>query len=196
MRMQTSNGWSCLPCSFAMVLDIPVKKFIEMIGHDGSAKPYEGYSDQIAGFHEQECIEVLQQLGYACTPIEIIPQIMPVPGGPIRPVWFLPERLTGDPEDVTLLNWNWQRFICHLKGTRGVITGAKKRIDSDEMLGHAVAWDGLIHDPQGKGFTYTIEEAHNYGFIPRGYWKIQEIINGRSTKNGSFNTCAEETEKI
>lgn len=191
MKMRTGNNWSCLPCSFAMVLDISVEKFIRMIGHDGSDKPYEDYPGQKAGFHEQECIEVLQRLGYACTPIEIVPQLTPVVGGPLRPIWFFPEKLTGDPED-----WNWQRFIRHLKGTRGVITGAKKRIDSSEMLGHAVAWDGLVHDPQGRGFTYTIEEAHNYGFIPRGYWKIQEIINGRSTKNGSFNTCAEETEKI
>lgn len=191
MKMQTGNSWSCLPCSFAMVLNIPVKKFIRMIGHDGSDEPYELFPGQKAGFHEQECIEVLQRLGYACTVIEIVPQLMPGPGGPVRPIWFPSKKLTGDPED-----WNWERFIHHLKGTRGVITGAKKRIDSDEWLGHAVAWDGLIHDSQGRGFTYPIEKAHDYGFTPRNYWKVQEITNGRSSKNGSFNTWAEETKKI
>lgn len=178
MRMRTGNSWSCLPCSFAMAINISVEKFIEKIGHDGSAKPYKEYPDHKAGFHEQECIEVLQQLGYACTPIEIVPQLMPVLGGPIRPIWFLPERLTGDPEDATLLNWNWQRFIRHLEGSQGVITGTKKRINSKEALGHAVAWGGKVYDPQGKGFIYAIEEASNYGFIPRGYWKIEETVNG------------------
>lgn len=161
-KMQTGNSWSCLPCSFAMILHIPVEEFIEMIGHDGSAEPYEDLPGQKAGFHEQECIEVLQQLGYACTPIEIVPQIMPTPDGPIRPIWFSPEQAESE-------YWNWQRFIHHLKDTHGVITGVKEY--TSKVIGHAVAWNSVVYDPQG--YTYSIENAHHYSFIPRVYWKIQ-----------------------
>lgn len=153
-----------------MALDIPVGEFIKMIGHDGSEQPYEDLPGQKAGFHEQECIEALQQLGYACTPIEIVPQMMPAPGGPIRPIWFPPIQFPTGPEG------NWRRFIQHLKETRGVITGAKKY--KNKMIGHAVAWNNVIYDPQGDGFIYAIEEAYNFSFTPRTYWKIQEVRNG------------------
>ena len=170
MNMKTGNGWSCLPCSFAMVLDLSVEEFIKMLGHDGSAEPYPAYPGQKAGFHEQECIEVAQQLGYACTPIEIVPQMMPMPGGPIRPIWFPG---AGDPEGA-----NWQRFLRHLNGSRGVLTGVKQRTNSVKRLGHAVAWDGsYVYDPQGEGFLYRIDEASDFGFTPRNYWKIQEVTN-------------------
>lgn len=36
-RQIQPNKWSCLPTAFAMFLDIPVDKFIERVGHDGSA---------------------------------------------------------------------------------------------------------------------------------------------------------------
>lgn len=191
MRLQISNGWSCLPCSFAIALNIPVSEFINMLGHDGSEEVYEELPGVKAGFHEQECIEVVQNLGYACTPIEIVPQMMPKPNGPVRPVWFRPEQLTADPED-----WNWQRFKRHLEGTRGVITGAKKRINSDEIIGHAVAWYEQIYDPQGRGFIYPLNEMDDYGFLPRVYWKIQETINARTFENGSFDTCTEKEKEV
>jgi hypothetical protein len=153
-----------------MVLDLSVEEFIKMIGHDGSAEPYPAYPGQKAGFHEQECIEVVQQLGYACTPIEIVPQIMPMQGGPTRPIWFPMDRVD-DPEGA-----NWQRFLRHLDGSYGVLTGVRQRINSVKSLGHAVAWDGHgVYDPQGDGFLYNIDEASDFGFIPRNYWKIQEV---------------------
>jgi hypothetical protein len=180
-----------------MALHMPVKKLIEMIGHDGSEEPYRELPGQKAGFHEQECINVCQQLGYACTPIEIVPQMIPVSGGPVRSVWFLPEGQSDWPGTLrgqliaNLEDWNWRRFIQHLKDTRGVLTGEKKRIGSNVVVGHAVAWSGMIYDSQGKGFIYSLENAHQYGFVPRTYWKIQEIMNGRGRKDGSFNTSTE-----
>lgn len=171
MNLKGGNGWSCLPCAFAMVLDLSVEELIKMLGHDGSAEPYPAYPGQKAGFHEQECIEVAQQLGYACTPIEIVPQIMPMPGGPMRPIWF-------STSDASFEEANWQRFIRHLNGSRGVLTGVKQHINSSKVLGHAVAWDGEnIYDPQGDGFLYHIDEASDFGFTPRNYWKIQEVTN-------------------
>ncbi len=186
MNMQTYTNWSCLPCAFAMALDMAVEKFIDTIGHDGSDEPYAGLPGQKAGFHEQECIEVCQQFGYACTPIEIVPQMMPVPDGPVRQIWFRPEQR---------LTENWARFRRHLEGTRGVLTGVKKRLNEDAVghtLGHAVAWNGMIYDPQGKGFIYLFENAYQFGFVPRTYWKIQEVMNGRGREDGSFNTSTEE----
>ena len=141
-----------------------------MIGHDGSAEPYTAYPGQKAGFHEQECIEVAQQLGYACTLIEIVPQMMPMPVGPIRPIWF--PGTDSDREEN-----NWRRFKRHLTTTYGVITGLKQRA-SGEMIGHAVAWDGNnIYDSQGSGWIYSLEKASDFRFTPRNYWKIQEVTN-------------------
>ncbi len=156
-----------------MVLNTPVRRFIDMIGHDGSAKPYDERPQQEAGFHEQECIEVAQKLGFACTPIEIVPQMLPAPGCKVsRPVWFPPHYYLRAVSEET----NWRRFCQHLEGTCGVLTGLKKKI-SDSEIGHAVAWghNNEIYDPQGKGFIYSLSQAPNFGFTPRVYWKIQEV---------------------
>jgi hypothetical protein len=155
-----------------MVIGLTPEEFIDRIGHDGSDEPYEKFPGIKAGFHQQECIEVLQQLGYACTPIEIVPQMMPFPNGPIRSIWFSPEKLTADSED-----WNWQRLKRHLYCSSGVFTGIKRKANH-EMIGHAVAWNGweaVIYDSQGPGYTYSINDAHNYGFTPQTFWKVQEI---------------------
>ncbi len=172
MTIQTHNAWSCLPCSFAMAIDMPVEEFIDEIGHQGAAEPYPGL-DTKAGFHEQECIDVLQRRGFACTPIEIVPQMVPCEGGPTRQIWF-GSRPGLSPEDC-----NWERFLSHLQGTCGVLTGVKKKINSDSFIGHAVAWfDDMIHDPQGPGYIYSMDDAPNYGYMPRAYWKVQEVTNG------------------
>jgi hypothetical protein len=156
-----------------MAIDIPVAEFIEDIGHDGGAEPYSSL-DTKAGFHEQECIDVLQRRGFACTPVEIVPQMVPFERGPARQIWFGGQRPGLSPEDC-----NWERFLTHLQGTCGVLTGVKKKINSNSFIGHAVAWfDGMIHDPQGSGYIYSIDDAPNYGYIPRAYWKIQEVTNG------------------
>jgi hypothetical protein len=156
-----------------MAIDIPVAEFIEDIGHDGGAEPYPSL-DTKAGFHEQECIDVLQRRGFACTPVEIVPQMVPFDRGPARQIWFGGQRPGLSPEDC-----NWERFLTHLQGTCGVLTGVKKKINSNSFIGHAVAWfDGMIHDPQGSGYIYSIDDAPNYGYIPRAYWKIQEVTNG------------------
>jgi hypothetical protein len=171
-KIQTKNGWSCLPCAFAAAIGIPVEEFIEDIGHDGGAEPYPGYPTVKAGFHEQECIDVVQRRGFAATLIEIVPQITPFPTGPVRQIWFS-ERPGLSDEDC-----NWERFTTHLHGTRGVLTGAK-RLGSQTSIGHAVAWvDGQVIDSKGNGYVYNLEDADDFGFKPRSYWKIQEVNNG------------------
>jgi len=153
-----------------MVVDLTLKEFTDRIGHDGSNEPYEEIPGMKGGFHTQECIEVLQEMGLACTPIEIVPQMRPTPDGPTCPIWFSPEHLTADPED-----WNWQRLKRHLNCSSGVITGINRKTNN-EIIGHAVAWNGreaVIYDP--LGYNYSIDQAGYYGFTPQTYWKVQKI---------------------
>lgn len=159
------NNWSCLPTAFAMVIDKTPEWMIEQIGHDGSDEPYQAPWLK-AGFHEQECVEVVQLLGYACTPIEALPTIAPaLDGREVRPVYF-----GGAPVG------NWERFLRHLSGTCGVLTGTyTKPGEPNCVRGHAVAWDGsMVHDPIGPR-CYPFEEAAKYGFTPGCFWKVQDV---------------------
>ena len=159
------NNWSCLPTAFAMVIGRPPAWLIEQIGHDGSAEPYKDKSLK-AGFHEQECIEILQDLSYSCTPIEALPTITPaLDGHEVRPIYF-GGGVAG----------NWVRFLRHLDGACGVLTGTYTRPGEGNCVrGHAVAWDGVeIHDPIGPRI-YPLEDAHKYGFTPGCFWKVQDV---------------------
>lgn len=167
--LKNPNAWSCLPAAFAMVLDVDLEYFINLIGHDGSACPYEELPEARAGFHVQECIEVVQNLGYACTPIEYVPQQYPQPGGPIRQIWF-----SGDEGEIS---GNLARLKKHMRNSDGIFTGVKIR--QDEVIGHAVAWDHVlryIQDPRGKVCCpYIFEQCGLYNFMPQIFWKIQRI---------------------
>lgn len=151
------NDWSCLPTAFAMAIDHTPEWFIEEIGHDGSDEPY-AKPGLKAGFHEQECIEVLQRWGYACTPIEIGPMISPHHDlHDARHIYFGSE-----------MTANWERLLRHLKGAQGVLTGVYKN------TGHAVAWDGAeIYDPMWR--CYLLEDAHKHGYTPICFWKVQDV---------------------
>jgi len=164
------NNWSCLPAAFAMVLGMDPEEFIKQIGHDGSDEPYRRESLK-AGFHEQECIEVLQRWGYACTPIEIMPRISPHSDGwDARSIFFG----GGGTQD------NWDRLLYHLEYYCGVLTGLYTPPARAEV-GHAVAWDfdtRMIYDPIAGGLIYSLEDAHKYGFTPGCFWKVQNVIHG------------------
>lgn len=160
------NNWSCLPTAFAMVIGRTPEWMIEQIGHDGSDEPYPG-TNMKAGFHEQECIEVLQQLHYACTPIEIGPTISPFADGhDARPVFF------GDD-----LSANWVRLMQHMEKSRGVLTGLYTP-RTKAPVGHAVAWDcdtWTIYDPISGGVVYSLNEAAAFAFTPKCFWKVQDV---------------------
>src|SRR2546423_390829 len=57
------NKWTCLPTSFAMVLDIPLDIIMTKIGHNGP------------DFHIQELIDVAMKFNFMVTPIESNPRI-------------------------------------------------------------------------------------------------------------------------
>lgn len=162
MKLQVNpNGWSCLPTAFAMALDRPVTWFIAQIGHPGGEEPYD-VPGLKAGFHEQECIEVVQGMGFACTPIELGPTISPYSDGrKARPIYF-----------GLGIDDNWHRLLTHMKEARGVITG----VYAPKKMGHAVAWSqDMIYDSNHGGQIYLLTEAYNHGFIPRCFWKIQRV---------------------
>lgn len=82
MKLQHQpNNWSCLPTAFAMVLDLPVKEIIDLIGHDGSTITWPKLPSPFCrrAFHIQELINVSHRLGYTCTPFVSRPLIAPSP---------------------------------------------------------------------------------------------------------------------
>jgi hypothetical protein len=171
MKLQPNpNNWSCLPTAFAMVIDKPVTWFIDKIGHAGAEEPY-GVSGLKAGFHEQECIEVMQAEGFACTPIELIPTISPfLDKRDAKPIFFG----MGETD-------NWVRFMRHLRETRGVLVGFyRKPSKPDQVIGHATAWDHqeqMIYDSNLGGRVYKFADMYNYGFTPRCFWKVQRTAH-------------------
>jgi hypothetical protein len=148
------NSWSCLPTAFAMVIGMPVSEFIELVGHDGSTEPWDGYK---IGFHEQECIDIADSLGWYCTPIQRYPTIIPCAVPPMEPV------------TIHFSIGNELRFANHLN-TNGVFLGGILNTG----IGHAVAWDSenqLIYDPRGMVFALKQCRERNYYF--QSFWKIR-----------------------
>jgi len=120
---QQPNGWSCLPTAFAMAFNIPVKEFIEHIGHDGSEILYPDNFDPYRrkSFHIQEMITLALQSDYSVTELQRKPASSV--GGFIH---CLPELDMGP----------------YLQRYTGVLTGTHTGIP------HAVYWDGTyILDP-------------------------------------------------
>jgi hypothetical protein len=162
------NDWSCLPTAFAMVLGMDPAAFIKQIGHDGGDEPYQEAGLKM-GFHQQECIEVAQRLGFACTPIEIGPTISPhLDGHDARKVYF-----------IGGLEGNWERLHRHMQEEDGVLTGMY--MTAAKTLGHAVAWDHTtktIYDPNFNGQVYDFDAAPVFGFTPGCFWKVQNVLHG------------------
>jgi hypothetical protein len=161
MRLQRQpNRWSCLPTSFAMVLDVPVEELLRSIGHDGSeiAFPTEPEPACRRGFHIQECIDVALRLGCAVTPIELFPRH--APSFSVQPLRVL----FGDEQG------NLDRFARLIDSGRGIITGPSR------VWRHAVAYDhGIVHDPKGFVYRYSISACQARGLIGSSAWKISRI---------------------
>ena len=159
MRLRTSlNSWSCLPTSIATLLDIPVSRVIETIGHDGSAQYYLPDCDFRVGFHTQECIDALESFGRAATPIEVDPQYQPAD--------YLPP---------IHLRLNENRLLLHLHDNEGFITGFGMKDTS--RIGHAVAWDGeYIYDCRSNTEgVYPFTRCLRNNFYPTCFWKVRKI---------------------
>ena len=141
-----------------MACGIPFAVFIGMLGHDGGDFPYTNKLFK-AGFHPQECIEVIQQAGWSCTPIELFPRLTP-------------DNI--ETRDILFNSGNWARFLLHLSHCKnGVIEGTTNK--QGTITGHAVAWDGChIYDP--RGVIYSFAEHDHFNFYPRVLWKLAHEI--------------------
>ncbi len=161
MQLQRATyPWSCLVDSFAMALDQPAARLIEVIGHNGARQCYKDQSFR-QGFHIQECIDLCLQMGFACTEIQ---------------GYFGSSPFFGSTENVPVYTLE----ICELrfeqwlrKTERGVLTGIVQR-SVGTQVGHAVAWDGsLIYDP--RGFCYPFKDAHLENFQPQTLWMLTKM---------------------
>lgn len=91
MKFEFNNnvdGWSCLPVAVANSIGVPTSAIIDLIGHDGSDRPYPDiYGGYRRGFHVQECSLALIHLGYTVTQIERRPLLTPEASCPPIVAW-------------------------------------------------------------------------------------------------------------
>ena len=127
--------WSCLSTSFAILLGVPVAELHEMLGHDGSEIYYPGEQEPKCrrGFHPQEFISLLMDMGIAVVTFEALPV------STVRGTTF-----THYPYEVQRAQ---ERFDRILSKYVGVICGKSEKGNL-----HAVAWDGFgaICPTQGR----------------------------------------------
>jgi hypothetical protein len=148
--------------AFAMAVDLPVEKLIEMIGHDGSEiiSPAQEPAGR-RGFSAQECISVALSLGFACTQIELFPGLV-YPDGHKKMVVF--------PHDAKSLDGNWERFKQQIDSSRGVIAG------NGQKHGHAVAYEHrTVYDPAGTHFIFTQGACEQRHFYCDKLWRLDRI---------------------
>jgi len=145
------NKWSCMPTAFANVIGYPLGFLIKKIGHDGSEKVGDGHR----GFHSQEIIEVLDDMGWKVTCIDLYP-VMGYESGEL-------DVYMGNPKD---------RLKDHMAFDMGVLCG----ILIKEEVPHAVTWDlgnKRIYDPRGVGLTWAPEDFLYKHFEPKLFFKVR-----------------------
>jgi len=139
------NGWSCLPTSFAMTLDVPVDKIISYMGHDGSEIYFPNRPDPFGrrAFHPQEIMPYALLMHN--TAILQFDQTM----------LFLNKYRDIKEEDFSPTMAGLMCAKC-----RKVLTGS---LDSGSRF-HAVALDvdNIVYDPNGTKYTLdTLDDKFN-----------------------------------
>lgn len=149
-----TNSSSCVLDSFARVAGVEPRHLAEAIGHDGIPQ----------GYHTQELITPMIELGYAVTPIEVYP------------------RATNEQGELWAIDFpqgNLRRFCLSLVNSTGVLTGFNGKGQP-----HAVAWmKGQIFD-SALDHPYDLL-CHNNGepigflatcpFRPLCFWKVSRV---------------------
>jgi len=141
--------WSCLPTSFAMILDVSVYDVFKAIGHEGSEKWWPSLPEPYCrrGFHIQELIMVSHDLGFSVTRFEPMPRAQ--------------GHETAIPQIVPV---DINKILKIMDDSEGVLTG-------NTLAGkpHAVAWHyGSCFDPNGQ--MYKLEN-----FKMQAFWKIKSF---------------------
>lgn len=158
------HSWSCLATSFAMALDIPVRLFELMAGHDGSEIMFPELSEPLCrrGFHVSEATLIAMRLGYSATPLELFPQIAASAGPSVKPVYY---------GQTATEEFNWTIFEATIISFSGVIEARTK-----SPCWHAVAFDkGQIFDPDGRQFAYSREDCARRGLFTTRLWRVTKI---------------------
>ena len=128
-HIRSPNRWSCLPTSFAMVMDVDLQDLIHHIGHDGSHIEWPEIGDdpwQRRSFHIQEILYVAHTVyNQHFTVLQPFPVAQCLKHG----------------GNHTYHIDKQERFKQILHSFMGVLIGEA----------HAVAWDGYqILDPGGR----------------------------------------------
>ena len=162
MRLQRKpERWQCVPTSFAIALDMPVKALLDELGHDGGEVLWQETPGPVGlegrrGFHIQELIDLCLKRGLAVTPIEFCPMLRDVRGRTYAGHHLSDHNRTN-------------RFYDMLCTTRGVLEG------QGAHCGHMVAYDrGHIYDPDG--YEYAWFDFDLRGFQPLCVWRIDAIL--------------------
>lgn len=164
------HKWMCLATSFAMALGIPVRRFCEIAGHDGSDVVFPDLPDPLCrrGFHIMEAIFVARRLSFAVTPVELFPMIGSTPmAGPTTEI-VVPYNHPGTgncQED------NWRYFQDLISMSTGVIECTTR-----QNRRHAVAFQfDHIFDPDGRTFDYSREDCEARGLFTTCLWLISPL---------------------
>lgn len=138
-----------------MVLEMSLERMLDRIGHDGSEIIYPDLPEPRCrrSFHVQECLQVLDALGYAATAFDAIGM------------------LVTDDVHQTEISFATD-FENHLQTSNGVIMGQGCHNR------HAVAIaDKMIYDPNGYEYDWDslIDHINRGVFIPQTFYKVKEI---------------------
>lgn len=134
------NKWSCLPTSFAMVLECDLSYILRSIGHDGSdiVNPNAPEPFNRRSFHLQELQEFIWNHGFFLTQFDA------------NPCLLITEY--SSPLFIRKAKENNKILKKLLKENIGVIVG-----EPQPGKQHAVAWNKkLVYDP--NGLRYPVEE--------------------------------------
>jgi len=140
--VKNPNSWSCLLASAAMVLDQPLERLVQDLGHDGSkimwpelTEPYRRKS-----FHIQEIVLLCLKYKHSCTCLETNP--LSTPSEVSLPIQAISPAII------------CERIRIHAKKNKGICITPT----------HACAWDGFkIFDP--KGLIYLWEDLKELQFF-------------------------------
>lgn len=166
------HRWMCLATSFAMALGIPVSRFCEIAGHDGSDIVFPDLPDPLCrrGFHIMEAIFVARRLAFAVTPVQLFPMISATPMAGVKPAMdvIVPynQPTTGDSAEN-----NWRYFQDLISMSTGVIECTTR-----QNRQHAVAFQfDHIFDPDGRTFDYSREDCEARGLFTTCLWLISPL---------------------
>lgn len=150
--VKSPNRWSCLPCSFATILQTPLEDILQFVGHDGSELYWKHLPEPKCrkGFHIQEMIDFAWSKGFAVTPFEPVPTSV--------------SELGEEPRTVKFAAGNESRISKIMDGQKGVLTGL-----IHGKISHAIGWhDGIIYDP-----SVNISTLEDFGL--QCFWLLTEI---------------------